>query len=182
MAASNDIDKNRELSWLVAAVLFIGFLAFIGGYFLGVRHGVRSFMDAHQEELVESALDGATTTVLSEQEQPRAQSGQMVGQSAQVPVVEQPAQRYWAIVTVVDSYVQAINLMEQAAKVDIVIRIKKTSLLSHDKKKVVYQLVTPRYAQQEQLERALEILKTVPQLAKYMSVPTRGPVVHNAAL
>ena len=185
MAASNDIDKNRELSWLVAAVLFIGFLAFIGGYFLGVRHGARSFMDAHQEELIESALDGTTTMVLSEQEQPRAQSGEvgMPSTSTQIPVVEPLTQRFWAIVTIVDSYAQAINLMEQATKVGIVVRIKKTSnMLPRGKKKFLYQLVTPRYASQEQLERALETLKTAPLLAKYMSVPTRGPIVRNAAL
>lgn len=175
MAGSSDTQKNRELTWVIAAVLFLTLLAFIGGYFIGVRHGARAFMCAQQEELVENAVGDAIAPEPEPVLAPGAPSGTFTRESDSLPISpQQPAiaaaTSYWAVGAMVDSYVMATHLMEQAATVGVVVRIKKVvNLLSHGRKKIVYQLVTPRYTTQEQLENALTRLKKLPSWSKYIN-------------
>jgi len=175
MAGSSDTQKNRELTWLIAAVLFLTLLAFVGGYFIGVRHGARAFMCAQQEELVENVIDDAVAPESGVALASVMPSSTLTSESGVLSIpLQQPSiaavTSYWAVGAMVDSYVMATHLMEQAATVGVVVRIKKvTNLLPHSRKKIVYQLVTPRYTTQEQLESALARLKKLPSWSKYIN-------------
>lgn len=168
MALSSDTQKNRELTWLIAAVLFLVLVAFVGGYFIGIRHGARAFMRAQQEELVENVVNEMAPT--PEVGQGEKTSGPEIGATSAGQPESMSATSYWAVGAVVDSYVMAAHLMEQAATVGVVVRIKKAvNLLPHGRKKVVYQLVTPRYTTKEQLEGALARLKKLSSWSKYIN-------------
>jgi len=184
--SGDDFGKNggrssRELSVIIAAVLFTGLLAFVGGYFLGVRHGVYSFVDAHKSELLVLNTDSESAIVSEKNEESDGALEPVKVQSNEQKVeIEKPAgieestqnRRYWAIAATVESYVRATQLMEQAASVNIVVRIKKTSrLLAKGKKRILYQLVTPRYDSRQELTRALETLKTIPLWSRYLHIP-----------
>lgn len=189
---SSGTNKN-ELTTIVAAVLFIGLISFIGGYFIGVRYGARSFLQAHQQELLvlaqsETEQDAAEDKSIvheerdlnsSQQEPVAAQTDLQVPATQNsaiaeklvlpVPVADEQKTRFWAVAATVDSYAHATQLMENAASVNIVVRIKKVTRLSSKKKKrMMYQLVTPRYESQQELTSALEMLKTVPVWSKYI--------------
>ena len=199
---SSGTHKN-ELTTIVAAVLFIGLMSFVGGYFIGVRYGARSFLHAHQQELLvlaqgaeqdaevenKSVVHEEHVLNASQQDQAILQSdlqmpaattstinGTNNGTSTEKPVspvlpvkTDEQKTRFWAVVATVDSYAHATQLMEHAASVNIVVRIKKVTRLSSKKKKrMMYQLVTPRYESQQELTSALEMLKTVPVWSKYI--------------
>lgn len=189
----NSGTNKNELTTIVAAVLFIGLISFIGGYFIGVRYGARSFLQAHQQELLvlaqsETEQDAAEDKSIvheerdlnsSQQELVAAQTDLQVltiQNSAiaeklvsPVPTADEQKTRFWAVAATVDSYAHATQLMENAASVNIVVRIKKVTRLSSKKKKrMMYQLVTPRYESQQELTSALEMLKTVPVWSKYI--------------
>ena len=173
--SSNNTQKNQELTWLIAAVLFLTLLAFVGGYFIGVRHGAHAFMCAQQEELVENVVDDAVAPepgVAPTSVTPSSTLTSVPG--AATITLQQPSiaavTSYWAVGAMVDSYVMATHLMEQAATTGVVVRIKKvTNVLPHSRKKIVYQLVTTRYTTQEQLENALARLKKLPSWSKYIT-------------
>jgi len=165
---SNDAHKNRALSWLIAALLSISLVSFIGGYFLGIRQGARAFICAQQEELAESmGNDNDAVSAPAVELNPLPDPVPLPSAEQTVSV---PATSYWAVAATVDSYVFATHLMEQAAALKIVVRIKKTvNLLPHGRKKVVYQLVTPRYTTKEQLETALARLKRLSSWSKFLN-------------
>jgi|GEM_PF-6108604 len=172
MTQNENKQRNRELSWIVAAVLGVGLVSFLAGYFMGMRHGVRSFVIAQQEELAAAVIDDTETHVFTDALPAGEVSVPAQTPSVPIPPVSTPlARRYWALVTTVDHYTLATELMQNAAHAGVVIHIKKASQqLPKGKKKTVYRLVTPRYADQHELELTLEKLKKVPVLARYMRV------------
>lgn len=175
---SNDVDKNWVASWLIAAVLFVSLCAFVSGYFIGIRHGAQAFLCAQHDELLAGHSDDTGDDAAE------AVDGQMSSAAAGTSTSSMPTpsgssaaalsvtpRSFWAIGATVDHYVYATHLMEQAARVSVVMRIKKVATpLPHGRKKVAYHLVTPRYATQEQLEEALARLKKIPVWAKHLKI------------
>ena len=149
-------NRRRELSWLVAALLLSCVLSFMLGYFIGHRAAARTFVDAGQDEIVVPILDEMAVP-------PLVEKNELV---VTHPISEVPVY-YYAEIATIDSYALVTQLVEQAAKVGVSLRIKKaTRVLSRGRRKRTYKMVTGRYQSRDVLERDIATLKTIPAFAK----------------
>jgi len=189
----NLIIEKRQASWLIASLLFIGVLLFISGYIIGKKRAVQefahqvvndSFLDqAHhslysmyghtQPQEEEKEGEGEEETVSAAL--PKDTEGSILGATqmsaapmpAAIPVEPakiEPKMHFYSELIGFGSKRTAESFVKRVTSLGIPVILKER--VSKNKGRVVtwYQVITPEYDSEQELQRVIAIIKRAEHL------------------
>lgn len=169
--------KRREASWLIAALLIICLLSFLAGYFMGQRKAAATLIhQANEEAFIDQveadAYVNSQPEFKEEKKEEKVESDEPstvkkdVSKKSPDELAQKvsPKIKYFAPLATYDRYLFADGLAEQAGKLGVELRIKKSyRKLKNGKRKKTHQILTKLYDFQEALKQDLALLKQLPE-------------------
>lgn len=185
--------KKRQASWIIASLLFLFGLFFISGYMFGKRRAVQefahnvmndSFIDQAHHSLYtmyghNPVTEGTNTDTSVEEDgkgvtnEPSADAMSSMGtQEVEPAVVIEPevvapkvTKKYWAQLVGFRSEASAQEFVKRVSMLGVSAILKKRISKNNKGKTVVwYQVVTPEYDNEQELQRIVAIIKRAEKL------------------